>query len=483
MTSRPPSPLPREFDAVVVGAGPNGLAAAIEIARAGHTVLVQEAKDTIGGGCRSAELTLPGFVHDLCSAIHPLALASPFFRMLPLGEHGLEWIQPPAALAHPFDDGTAAVLYRSTEATGETLGVDAQAYRRFMQPLVDDTEKLLYELLGPLHVPRYPLAFARAAWLSVRSAKSLATSTFQGERARALFGGLGAHSMMPLEQPLSAGFGIMLGLLGHAVGWPIPRGGSQQITDALASYLRALGGKVCTGAAVAALDDVPPARATIFDLTPRSVRAIAGARLPRWYRNALERYRYGPGVFKIDYALDGPVPWAAPECLRAGTVHLGGTLDEIALAERAVWQGQPAERPFVLLAQQSLFDCTRAPEGKHTLWAYCHVPSGSTVDMSDRIERQIERFAPGFRARILARSTRNAVETERHNANYVGGDINGGVQDIGQLFTRPAVQFPPYVIPAKGLYICSSATPPGGGVHGMCGFHAAQAALKRSLRN
>jgi phytoene dehydrogenase-like protein len=468
-----------DYDAAVVGSGPNGLAAAITLAQAGWSVLVLEARDTIGGGTRSAELTLPGYIHDVCSAVHPLGAGSPFFRTLPLAEHGLEWIHPPVPLAHPFDDGTAAVLERSVEATGKTLGPDAAAYQKLMAPLVTDWDKLAADLLGPLRIPpRHPLALARFGWHAIPSARRLAERLFEDERARALFGGMAAHSMIPLDQPPTAAFGLVIGILGHAVGWPLPRGGSQRIADALACYLRSLGGEVVTGVRVQSLDELPPARAVLCDVTPRQLLRIAGQRLPAGYRRRLAGYRYGPGVFKVDWALDGPIPWQAVECRRAGTVHLGGTLEEMAAAERVVWRGAHPEKPYVLVVQPSLFDATRAPEGKHTAWAYCHVPNASTFDMTERIEAQIERFAPGFRDCILARSVKSAVEMEQYNPNYIGGDINGGVQDLRQLFTRPVFRLVPYSTPLKGLYICSSSTPPGGGVHGMCGYFAARAALR-----
>jgi phytoene dehydrogenase-like protein len=442
-------------------------------------VIVFESKDTVGGGARTAELTLPGFLHDICSAIHPLGAGSPFFQTLPLHEHGLEWIYPPAALAHPFDDGSAAVLETSIEKTADTLGDDTNAYVKLMSPLVARWQKLAPELLGPLHFPRHPFALARFGLCAMRSAYALAKNVFAGERARGFFAGLAAHSIMPLEQPITAAFGLVLGILGHAVGWPMPRGGSQQIVSALASYLRLLNGQIVTGKRIDSIDELPRARAILLDVTPRQLLRIAGHRLPAPYRRRLENYRYGPGAFKIDWALDGPIPFKAAECMRAGTVHLGGTLQEIAASERATWQGDHPERPFVLLAQQSPFDPTRAPEGKHTAWAYCHVPNGSVVDMTERIENQIERFAPGFRERILARHAMTTAQLEQYNANYIGGDINGGVQDLRQLFTRPTLRLVPYSTPVKGLYICSSSTPPGGGVHGMCGYHAARAALRK----
>ena len=463
---------------IVVGSGPNGLAAAIALARAGRSVLVVEAEESLGGGTRSVELTLPGFLHDVCSAFHPLAVASPFFRTLPLEQFGLDFVQPPAPLAHPFDDGSAAVLERSVKATGEWLGRDAAAYRALMEPLVRDADALLGDALGPLRLPRHPLALARFGLSAFRSAVGLATGRFEGQRARALFAGLAAHSIQPLERPPTAAFGLALGMLGHAVGWPVVRGGSRKIADALAAYLRSLGGEFATGTRVQSLDSLPPARAILFDVTPRQLLGIAGHRLPAGYRRKLGGYRYGPGVFKVDWALDGPIPWKAKECARAGTVHLGGTLAEIAASERAAWRGEHAERPFVLVGQQSLFDPSRAPPGKHTVWAYCHVPHGSAVDMTARIEAQLERFAPGFRDRVLARHVMSPAELERRNANCVGGDINGGVQDLRQLFTRPTARLVPYETPTRGLYLCSSSTPPGGGVHGMCGYFAAQAALR-----
>jgi phytoene dehydrogenase-like protein len=467
---------PSSYDTIVVGSGPNGLAAAITMARAGRTVLVREAQDTIGGGTRSASLTLSGFIHDVCSAVHPLAVASPFFQSLPLADHGLEWIHPPAPLAHPLDDGTAVMLERTVEATLETLGPDAAAYRELMDPLVAQWDQLKTELLGPLRLPRRPFALARFGLRALRSARGLAESRLKGERARALFAGIAAHSMLPLERIPSAAVGLVLGIAGHAVGWPVPRRGSQSIARALASYLRSLSGEIITGAPVGSLDELPSARAVLCDLTPRQLLRFAGHRLPPAYKQKLERYRYGPAAFKLDWALDGPIPWKAAECSRAGTVHLGGSLAEIALSEREPWAGKPADKPFVLLAQPSLFDPTRAPAGKHTAWAYCHVPNGSTFDMTQRIEDQVERFAPGFRDRILARSVMPPAELERHNANLVGGDINGGVQDLWQIFSRPTLRL--YSTPVKGLFICSSSTPPGGGVHGMCGYFAARTALR-----
>jgi phytoene dehydrogenase-like protein len=465
------------YDAVVVGAGPNGLAAAVELARNGRSVALLEGQETVGGGTRSAELTMPGFVHDLGSAVHPLGYASPFLQRLPLEEHGLQWVHPPAPLAHPFDDGTAAVLERSVEATAAGLRRDAKAYRRLMEPISEDTDKIAPYFVGSPRLVRHPVALAATGLRSLRSARALAEDWFEGVGAKGLFAGNAAHSFLPLEQPPSALFGFLLGALGHAFGWPFPRGGSQKIADALASYLRFLGGEISTGVRVESVEEVPRTRAVLFDLTPRQLLEVAGEHFTEDYRDALKRYRYGPGVFKVDFALDGPVPWRAEGCLRAGTVHLGATLDEISAGEAAVWRGEQPERPFVLLAQQSLFDETRAPEGKHTVWAYCHVPNGSTFDMTERIEGQIERFAPGFRDRILAKNAMGPADLERVNPNLVGGDINGGVMDLRQLFTRPTPRLNPYSTPAKGLFICSSSTPPGGGVHGMSGYLAARAAL------
>ena len=466
------------YDAVVVGSGPNGLAAAITFAQAGRSVLVLEAADTIGGGCRSAELTVPGFVHDVCSAIHPLGLGSPFFRVLPLHEHGVEWIHPPAPVAHPLDDGTAVLVERSVEETARGLGPDGQAYEDLMGPLVGDWDRLAPELLGPLRLPRHPVALARFGLKAIRSARGLAEACFRGERARAVLAGIAGHAILPLERTATAAIALVLGTVAHAVGWPLPRGGSQRIADGLASYLRSLGGRIETGSPVESLGRLPPARAILLDVTPRQLLGLAGDRLRGRYRRQLEAYRYGPAAFKLDYALSGPVPWRARECARAATVHLGGTLPEIAASEAAVGRGEHPERPFVLLAQQSLFDPSRAPAGKHTVWAYCHVPNGSTFDMADRIEAQIERFAPGFRDLVLARSVLTPARLQEHNANYVGGDINGGAQDLRQMFARPALRVVPYSTPVRGLYICSSSTPPGGGVHGMCGHHAARAALR-----
>ncbi len=468
-----------EYDAVVVGAGPNGLAAAITLAQAGYSVRVLEANSTIGGAARSAELTLPGFVHDLGSAIHPLAFGSPFFRVLPLERHGLEWIQSPIALAHPLENGAAACLRRDLEEPNDSLGKDARAWRRLLQPFVRDWEKLSAEFLQPmLHRPRHPIALARFGLPALFPASALARFQFREEPARALFAGIAAHSFLPLEGIASAAFGLVLGAAGHAVGWPFPRGGAQAISDALAAHLRDLGGEIETDRRIENLEQLPKARAVLFDTTCWQFAQIAGPQLPARYRRQLENFRHAPGVFKIDYALSAPVPWRAPECRSAGTLHLGGTLPEIAASEREAERGRHAEWPFVLVAQQSLFDRTRAPGNQHTLWAYCHVPHGSDFDMTDAIERQIERFAPGFRDCVLTRYTAGASALERLNSNLVGGDINGGAADLWQLFARPVVSPAPYRTPRRGLYLCSSSTPPGGGVHGMCGYHAARTALR-----
>jgi phytoene dehydrogenase-like protein len=475
-----------QFDAIVVGSGPNGLTAAIALARSNHSVLVLEAAETIGGGTRSMGLTLPGFVHDVCSAIHPMALAAPFLKTLPLGDFGLQWIQPLLPLAHPLDDGTAAVLEKSLEQTAQGLGTDAGAYRKLFSPLLTNAVGLFEDLLGPFKLPRRPFAALHFGLRAIRSCSGLANHYFRNDLAKALIAGLGAHSVLPLEQSPAAAIALMLCLAAHAVGWPIPRGGSQQIANAMASYFRSLGGVLETRHRVDSVDQLPPSRAVLFDLTPRQIITIAGKHLPSRYRRQLAGYRYGPGVFKLDWALSEPIPWRVEACRRAGTVHVGGTLEEVACSERAAWRGEHIERPFVLLAQPSLFDPTRAPNGRHTGWAYCHVPNGSRIDMTDRIEQQVERFAPGFRDAIIARHAMGPSEMQRHNANYIGGDIAGGVTDWWQLFTRPVVRLNPYATPNPKLFICSSSTPPGGGVHGMCGFHAAQAVLqqwKRFRRN
>ena len=471
----------RDYDAVVVGSGPNGLAAAITVALAGRSVLLMEASETTGGGTRTKELTLPGFRHDVCAAIHPLALASPFFRSLDLAPHGLEWIDPPLPLAHPLDGGNAVLLHRSIDETAEGLGQDADAYRRLMGPAVANWENLIDDLLKPLGPPGHPLALMRFGLRAMRSATGLARTWFKGGRAQAFFAGNGCHSILPLETWSTAAFGMMLPMLGHAVGWPMARGGSQAIADALTSYLVSLGGAIDVGAPVATMDDLPKARAVLFDVTPRQLARIAGLQFPPHYRARLESHRHGPGVFKIDWALDGPIPWQDPAVAKAGTVHVGGTIDEIAASERAVGRGLTAEKPFVLLSQPSLFDHTRAPTGMHTAWAYCHVPNGSTENMTDRIEAQIDRFAPGFRTRILARHTMSPAEMESYNPNYIGGDIVGGLQSFRELFLRPLGRWRAYATPARGIYICSASMPPGGGVHGICGYLAAKMALRSSL--
>lgn len=470
-----------EYDAVVVGAGPNGLAAAIELTRAGRSTLVVEASTTPGGGSRSAELTLPGFVHDHCAAVHPLGAASPFFRTLPLERHGLTWIEPPTLLAHVLGDGSTVTLERTIEATAAQLGADAEAYRELMEPLHARFDALLPMLLGPLRFPAHPLLLARFGVNALRSLRGLAASRFRHEAAPALLGGIAAHAMVPLDRAATASFALVLALAGHAVGWPIARGGSQAIIDALVGTLRELGGELELSRPVTHLSELPSARAYVLDLSPRQLLVVAGDRLPARYHRRVASFRYGPGVYKLDWALRAPIPWRDPACARAGTVHLSGSLAEITESTQAVHAGSIAAQPFVLLAQPSLFDATRAPAGMHTAWAYCHVPHGSTLDATAAIEAHIERFAPGFRDTILARSTRDAVEMERYNPNYVGGDINGGLADLRQLFFRPVARLDPYTTPAPDVFLCSSSTPPGGGVHGMCGYWCARSVLTRAL--
>jgi phytoene dehydrogenase-like protein len=468
--------------AVVIGSGPNGLAGAIALAQAGFEVGVHEAADQLGGGMQSAELTLPGFVHDVCSSVHPLGIGSPFFRELDLD---VDWVHPEAPAAHPFDDGSAVLLERDLEATAAHLGRDAAAYRRLVGPLVCAWREIEHVLLGPLPVsPRRALdvrarlgsrGVVDALRASLSAARPLAESLFAEERTRGWFAGHSGHSMLPLERRPSGGFGLALLALGHAVGWPFPRGGSQRLADALAARLRELGGEVRVSSPV---DDLPSADVVLADVSPRELARICGERLSHSYRGRLLSYRHGPGAFKLDWALDGPIPWTAAECARAGTVHLGASLEEISASEWGAWSGRPGGRPFVLLAQTSLFDETRAPAGKHTAWAYCHVPNGSSEDMTERVEAQVERFAPGFRDLILARHTLDPAGLESHNRNLVGGDLNGGAMDLGQLFFRPVRKVVPYRTPLRGVYLCSSSTPPGGGVHGMCGYSAARVALK-----
>jgi phytoene dehydrogenase-like protein len=471
-------------DAVVVGAGPNGLAAAITLARAGRSVRIYEAASTAGGGTRTQELTLPGFRHDVCSTILPLAIASPFFRTVDLAARAVEFIHPDAPVAQPLDGGRAALLERSFAATAETLGrADGRAWGRLFGPLVHRHEALARELLRPvIHVPRRPLALARFGFPALRSAEGLARSRFEDEPARALFAGIAAHAMLRLDRPLTASFGLALGTFAHAVGWPMVRGGAQAVADALVAELESLGGEVVTDHHVDDLRALPPHRVAILDVTPRQLLAVAGHRLPGLARRRYEAFRYGSGVFKVDWALDGPVPWAAEEVGRAGTVHLGGTLEEVAAAEAEVAAGRHSDRPYVLFVQYGRWDPSRAPDGKQTAWAYCHVPAGSTVDMTDAIESQVERFAPGFRDRIIGRSVHSPAPMEAHDPNYVGGDINGGIQDLRQLFFRPIPTLDPYFTGADGVYLCSSSTPPGGGVHGMGGYLAARSALRRDLR-
>lgn len=466
----------KDYDAIVVGSGPNGLCAAIRLQQQGLSVLLLESRDTIGGGMRTQELTLPGFLHDVCAAVHPMALGSPYLSQLPLAKYGLEFIHSPLAMAHPFDDGTAAFLSRSLDETASALGVDGAAYRSLIAPVAAHWEEIAGDSLGPFSFPNHPLIMARFGVHALRSAAAIARR-FVTPAARGLWAGIAGHSIQPLTNLTTAAVGMVLAAAGHRHGWPIPKGGSRAIGNALLHHFESLGGEIQTGVHVSSLAQLPSHHAVLFDLTPKQLLQIAGDRFTPHYRRQLQRYRYGPGAFKVDWALSQPIPFKAEACRKAVTVHLGGTYAEIALSEQRAYQGEYNEAPFVLLAQQSLFD-QRAPAGQHTAWGYCHVPNGSTTDMTAAIERQVERFAPGFRDLILARHTFTAQQLESYNPNYVGGDINGGILDIRQLYTRPALRWSPYRTAAKGMYICSSATPPGGGVHGMCGYHAANTVLK-----
>jgi phytoene dehydrogenase-like protein len=465
------------FDAIVVGSGPNGLAAAITLRQAGVSVLLIEGKNTIGGGLRTEELTLPGFSHDVCSAVHPLAIASPFFSTLPLNKFGLEYIQPTIAAAHPFDDGTAAIATNSVETTSHLLGEDEKQYSKLLKPVIEAWPGLDGDLLGPLSYPSRPLSFARFGLNAMLPASSL-VKRFKTSHARGLWAGMAAHSIQPLGNLASSAIAMVLLTAAHMKGWPIPKGGSQSIANALAGYFKSIGGIIETGTFVRSIKELPKAKAYFFDVTPAQLLKIAGDQFSSIYTHQLKRYRYGMGVFKIDWALDQPIPFAAKEARQAGTIHIGGTFEEIEKSELESAKGVHSERPFALLSQPTVFDPSRAPANKHTAWAYCHVPNGSSKDMTNAIEQQVERFAPGFTRSIIARHSFNTIQLEEYNPNYVGGDINGGIIDIRQLFTRPALRLSPYRTSANGIYICSSSTPPGGGVHGMCGFHAARRGLK-----
>lgn len=471
---------PREYDAVVVGSGPNGLAAAVELARANRSVLVIEANERAGGCTESDELTRAGFVHDLCSAVHPLGALSPFFRSLPLEEHGLEWVTAPISVAHPLDDGRTALLSRDIDATAASLGGDGQRWKRFFRSFLSRPEALLDDLLGPpLRFPNRPWTMAAFGWHGLRSARRFAARRFDDELARGLFAGCAAHSILPMTHALTTAVGMVFTISAHLTDWPCAKGGSQAIAKALLGLLEALGGEIECGRRIRSLADLPPSRVVLFDTSPRALVEIAGDALPARYRRRLSRYRYGPAVFKVDWALDGEIPWADPACARASTVHVGGTLDEITSSEQAMWEGSISERPFLIVCQQSHFDAARAPAGQHTGYAYCHVPAGFDRDVTDLVEAQIERFAPGFRDRILARRSTSPADLERLSANNVGGAITGGIADLRQFVARPVLQRVPYRTPNPRLFLCSASTPPGGGVHGMCGYHAARAALKR----
>ncbi|HOS96415.1 MAG TPA: NAD(P)/FAD-dependent oxidoreductase [Deltaproteobacteria bacterium] len=466
------------WDAAIVGSGPNGLAAALTLARAGRAVKVYEAADTPGGAVRSGKATLAGYVHDLGAAVFPMAVDTPFFRGVPLKEYGLEFIFPEASVAHPLDDGTAAMLWRDPDRTASDLGPDAGRYSTLMRPVLGRWNELVDDLFAPLHLPRHPVSFLSFGLRVCLPAAVLARAVFRTGRARALLAGLAAHSILPLWHPMSAAFAVIMAANGHLPGWPIVRGGAGGLSAALASCLRSLGAEIETGREIKDLQDMEPSRAVFFDTAPEHALRMAGRRLPPSYGRRLQAFRHGPGAFKVDWALSGPIPWKASCCREAATVHLGGSLAEIERSEGAVWRGERPEKPFVLLVQPSLFDASRAPAGRHTAWAYCHVPNGSAADMTGPIEAQVERFAPGFKDLILARSTMGPADLERFDMNCMGGDIAGGANTITQVFGRPVFSANPYAMPAPGFYLCSASTPPGGGVHGLCGYHAARAFLE-----
>lgn len=467
-----------EYEAIIVGSGPNGLAAAITMQRQGIATLLVEKNETIGGGLRSGEITLPGFVHDICSAVHPMAVSSPFMASLPLAEFGLQYIYPPVCAVHPLDGGEAAILYPSLTDTVNGLGIDGFAYQQLISPIVESWSSLVDDILSPpIHIPGKPFLYARFGLNAIKSAQRLSLR-FQTEKAKALLAGMAAHAMIPLTHASSAAIALVLSAVGHVHGWPIAKGGSQSIADAMGRYFVSLGGTIRTNFFVETLRQLPSAKVVLLDTSPKQLLSIAGDRLSAFYKWQLDRYKVGMGVYKVDFALDGPIPFRSQECRNAGTVHLGGTFAAIAASEQLTWNNMHSADPFVLVAQQSLFDPTRAPNGKHTAWAYCHVPNGSNKDMTTAIENQIERFAPGFRDLILGKVISTPATLETYNPNYVGGDINGGAIDLMQLFARPVLRISPYTTSAKGLYICSASTPPGGGVHGMCGYHAARTALK-----
>jgi len=467
----------KSYDAIIIGSGPNGLAAAIELARNGQKVLIVEAAETIGGGTRTAELTLPGFYHDYCSAVHPMGVLSPYLKTLPLAKYGLEWVYPEISVAHPLDNEPAVLLSKSLEETAANLGVDAKTWKNLFAYFIKNGEALLADSLKPLGIPKHPILLARFGLNALWPATTYSKFKFKGERAKSLFAGCSAHSFLPLDFYFTAAMGMMFSLTAHLVDWPVAKGGSASITNAMAAYFKDLGGEIQTSFLVKNLKDLPTAKAYLFDTDPKQVANIADAELPAAYKKRLLKYNYGPGVFKVDWALDGPIPWRDSNCLKASTVHVGGTMEEIAISERMAWEGKHCEKPFLILCQQSQFDATRAPEGKHTGYAYCHVPKGSTKDMTTAIEQQIERFAPGFKDIILKKHTTNSLDFYQYNPNYFGGAITGGAADITQLFTRPVARIDPYTTPNPKIFMCSAATPPGGGVHGMCGYWAARSVL------
>ena len=473
----------KEYDAIIIGSGPNGLSAAITIAREGYSVLVIEGAKVIGGGVRSDYITEPEFKHDICSAFYPLGMNSPFFKSLNLESHGLQWINPTAPVGHPLDNGESVILQRSVNETANSLGIDGKSYKKLFNPLVENWPYLIEDILGPLRFPKHPFKTAKFGLIGARSALGLIKSKFKSERTKSLFTGIAAHATQPLNLPFTAGIGLALNIAGHYSGWPIAKFGSQSISNALEKCLLEYGGEIETNNFVTSLKELPKTKIILCDITPKQLVAIAGDKLEKKYIQSMNKFRYGAGIFKIDWALNGPVPWLSKDCHKAGTIHLGGTSLEIARSEQEVSNGKHPDNPYVLIGQQSLFDQTRAPDGKQTLWGYCHVPNGSTKDMTNAIENQIERFAPGFKDLIIQKAVKTTEDMQQYNPNYIGGDIAGGIQDYKQLFTRPDWSITPYATSTKGLYLCSSSTPPGSGVHGMCGYQAAKVALKRELNH